>query len=929
MTIAHEMHVISNTHWDREWLFDFQETRMLLVEMLDKLLDILDTHPEYKAFLLDGQVIPVEDYLVVRPENRERVVGHVRAGRLQIGPWYTDPECFCVCGESLVRNLLYGHRVANALGGVMKVGYTPFSYGQNSQMPQIYMGFGIDTMLFYHGVSHEEAANEFIFEGADGTRVLASQMSSFARYNYYYQVYRRVKYGEEPDDRMYDWRKGGCPFHLCGEDRAPEHHALLDPKCGFDRERVAQYITDLRERELGVATTPFLCFMMGHDSSVPDLLELDILEEAAKHASGAIIKHTSLPEHVACVKQAAKDLAVLRGERRVPKPMPLIYHLYSDVLSSRTRMKRLNAHAEMLLQRWTEPFAAVAWALGAPYPQALLDLAWKTLLSCHAHDSIAGSGIDEIERDMDYRLRQVINIAKGLQRRSLAYLQARIDNSGMSPEDVLVTVFNASLRPRSEVVTAVIDVPELLGVHEFGLIDTTTGAPLPVQGRTRKPHHAIVNHDGDAPAMMRAQRFTVHFEARDLPGLGFRTYRLDPKGAFARGSLAQGDDSMENEHLRVRIAPDGTLRLTHKASGLVFDGLNQFEDGGEAGMAWMHLTPGQDRIINSRGCPVTVSLEENGPLLARYRIDYHMTVPARLEENGGDPWKRLDGVGNNAGRSEETRPLLIRSLVTLRKGARSLEVVIRFDNQADSHRLRALFPTHRDTNVYHVESAFDVVEREIIFGPDSPWRGSTSVTFPMQRFVDVSDNRGGLAVINDGLREYEVTQTLDRTIAVTLLRAYELSLTTVSKRWDVHPEMRLSQCPGEHEFRFLLYPHAGTWDNADIYGEVESFCAPVEPAQAGAHDGDLPQALGFLTLEGDQVAISALKRTEDGQGLLVRLFNPSPRSQRATLTFARPIASAKQVNLEEEEQSAFRPQGASVVVDIPPKKIVSLKLIPG
>jgi len=924
MNTPREMHVISNTHWDREWLFDFQETRMLLAEMLDKLLDILDARPDYKAFLMDGQVIPVEDYLEVRPENRERLVGHVRAGRLQIGPWYTDPECFCVGGESLVRNLLYGHRVANALGGVMKVGYTPFSYGQNSQMPQIYKGFGIDTMLFYHGVSHEEAANEFLFEGADGTRILGSQMSSFARYNYYYQVYRRVKYGEEPDDRMFDWRNGGCPFHLCGEDRAPEHHILLDPKSGFDRERVAPSITGLRDRELGVATTPFLCFMMGHDSSVPDLLELDILEEAAKRADGEVVKHTSLPEHMACVKQAVKDLAVLRGEQRVPKPMPLIYHLYSDVLSSRTRMKRLNARAEMLLQRWAEPFAAAAWALGAPYPRTMLDLAWKTLLSCHAHYSIAGSGIDEIERDMEYRLRQVINVAKGLQRRSLAYLQARIDNSGMSTDDVLVTVFNASPRARSEVVTAIIDVPEHLAIHEFGLTDAVSGAPVAVQGGTRKSHHAIVNHDGDAPAMMRAQRFSVHIEACDLPGLGYRTYRLDPKGAFARGGLAQGDNSMENEHLHAQIAPDGTLSVTHKASGLVFHGLNQFEDGGEAGMAWMHLAPGQDRVINSRGCPVVVSLEENGPLLARYRVDYHMTVPARLEENGGDPWRRLDGVGNHARRSEATFPLLIHSYVSLKKGARSLEVVTRFDNQADSHRLRALFPARRDTNVCHVESAFDVVEREIVFGPDSPWRGSTSVTFPMQRFVDVSDSRGGLAVINDGLREYEVTQTPERAIAVTLLRAYELSLTTVSKRWDIHPEMRLSQCPGEHEFRFLLYPHAGAWDMVDIYGEVERLCVPAEPAQSGAHGGDLPRVFGFMTLEGDQVAVSAVKCSEDGHGVVVRLFNPTTRTRRAMLTFARPLASATKVTLEEESPVTVPGDGTRLSQEIAPKAIVSL-----
>lgn len=80
-----EIHVISNTHWDREWLFDFQETRMMLVEFLDLLLGILDSEPRYRAFLLDSQSVPLEDYLEIRPEARERVVRHVTDGRLWVG----------------------------------------------------------------------------------------------------------------------------------------------------------------------------------------------------------------------------------------------------------------------------------------------------------------------------------------------------------------------------------------------------------------------------------------------------------------------------------------------------------------------------------------------------------------------------------------------------------------------------------------------------------------------------------------------------------------------------------------------------------------------------------------------------------------------------------------------------------------------------
>lgn len=927
MSKNYQIHVVSNTHWDREWLCDFQETRMMLVEMFDKLLDVLDSRSDYRAFLLDSQVVPVEDYLEVRPENRERIVQHVGDGRLHIGPWYTDPECFSVGGESLVRNLVYGHKVADEFGGPMKVGHTPFSYGQNSQMPQIYAGFGIDTMLFYHGVSHDQVKNEFIFEGADGTQILASQLSSNARYNFYYGVYRYVKYGRGPDDRMRDWRDGGCPFHLCSEQHAPEHHILLDAPGEFDRSILGERVQWLREQEVGVATTKNLAFMMGHDSSLPDELTLDIIEEAREHLGNDHIFHSTLPDLMEAVKEEAKDLEVLKGERRVPKPMPLIMHLYSDVLSSRTRMKRLNQQAEMDLQRWTEPFATFAWHLGAEYPQSLVDMAWKTLLTCHAHDSIAGSGVDDIEQDMMYRLRQVLNISGAVKLRALQHIQKRIDNSSASPDDVLLTAFNASPRDRAEVVTAVLDMPRYLGYREFGLrpLGVENAEPIRVQVAGRKPHHAIMNHSGDAPCMMEAERFTVHFPA-EVPATGYATYRIDPDVGFDRTSMVCGRNAMENEHLRVEINEDGTLDVTHKGTDTVYEGLHYFEDSGEAGMTWMHLTPAHDEVITSHGCPVQTRLVEDGPYLARYEVAYQMQVPAGLDENGSNPWQRLDGVGNNAKRSDVTVPLTIVSTFTLRKGAEAVEVTTCFNNAAKNHRLRAMFPTQRKTNVCHVETAFDVVERDVVFAPDSPWNGSPHVTFPMQRFVDVSDGKTGLAIVNDGLREYEVTQDPTRTIGVTLLRAFEVSLTTVSKRWDVHPEMGLSQSPGEHEFRYLIHPHKGRWDDGNVYAQVDQLNVPIEPAQTGAHKGDLPQRDSFMRIDGKNVILSALKRSEAEDTIVVRLFNPSERKTDATLVFAKGITGAALVNMEEVSAEDLGFKGNTVKVSLGRKKIVTLRV---
>ncbi|NIA12788.1 MAG: hypothetical protein GWP08_01815 [Nitrospiraceae bacterium] len=927
MSETREIHVISNTHWDREWLYDFRETRMQLVSFFDQLLDILDTEPEYKSYVLDSQAIPVEDYLEVRPEKRSTIERHVAGGRLLVGPWYSCPEGFCVNGESLVRNLLYGHRVARSFGGVMKVGHTPFSYGQNSQMPQIYMGFGIDAMLFYHGVAHDDTANEFIFEGADGTRILGSQMSSGARYNFYHNVYRRVLYNEKILDREYDWRRGGLPFHLCSEARAMGHHFLLDPVVGFHSEHLEECVRALRDAELDVATTRFLAFMDGHDSSVADTAVLRIIEEAGKDLGQDRIFHSSLPALMDKIKGAVKDLEVLKGERRVPKPMGGRIHLYSDVLSCRTRMKRANVLTEVALQRLAEPFATIASGLGAEYPATLLDTAWKLLLRSHAHDSIAGTGVDDIERDMFHRLRQVTNISKGIVRRGLEQIQVRIDNSDANPEDVLLTVFNPSPYSRTEVVTAVIDLPEGTGYETFALAETGNREPLPLQIVSRKPCHSVVNHEGNATAMMTCERVVLRFLANDVPGFGYATYHLVRDDATTYGSLVCGANAMENEHLRVAIQSDGTLSVTHKETGVTYDGLHYFEDSGEAGNAWMHVEPGFDRVVSSLGAPVSVSLEGDGPLQATYAIRYIMSVPAGLDENGGDAWQRLDGFDNAAKRTEETRDLVIASRVTLRKGARAVEVVTRFDNPAKNHRLRVLFPSRLDTNVCHAESAFDVVEREIVPGPESAWRDTVSPTFPMQRFVDLSDGNAGLAIINDGIREYEVTRNADRAIALTLMRAFEISLTTVSFRWEPHPEMIGSQSLGEHEFRYLIYPHAGTWDQAGVPREAEALALPLEPAQAAAHDGDLPKRHSFLTIEPAPLQLSALKRLDGADAMVMRVFNPTNAAVQGTLAFDQRPASARLLTLEELPIENASCRDNTVHIDVGPKKIVTVEVL--
>src|SRR5690606_12692412 len=102
---------VSHTHWDREWYRTFEAFRARLVDTVDRVLDLLDDDPGWH-FLLDGQSIVIEDYLEVRPGERDRLRAAVAAGRLAVGPWYVQPDSLLPSGESHVRNLLEGRRVA-------------------------------------------------------------------------------------------------------------------------------------------------------------------------------------------------------------------------------------------------------------------------------------------------------------------------------------------------------------------------------------------------------------------------------------------------------------------------------------------------------------------------------------------------------------------------------------------------------------------------------------------------------------------------------------------------------------------------------------------------------------------------------------------------------------------------------------------------
>ncbi|MBQ7986309.1 MAG: alpha-mannosidase, partial [Clostridia bacterium] len=142
-----KVHIVTYTHWDREFRWEFERTRMRLVDLFDHLFEIMEEKPDYRSFLCDGQLTLIADYLEIRPEMKDTVKKYVQEGKLEIGPWFTLPDCAPIQGESVVRNIQYGTKKCKEFGEPLKCGYNVFSFGQIGQLPQIYADFDIDNIL--------------------------------------------------------------------------------------------------------------------------------------------------------------------------------------------------------------------------------------------------------------------------------------------------------------------------------------------------------------------------------------------------------------------------------------------------------------------------------------------------------------------------------------------------------------------------------------------------------------------------------------------------------------------------------------------------------------------------------------------------------------------------------------------------------------
>lgn len=892
------IYLISKTHWDREWYLDFQSSRIRLVHLVDNLLDILDDDPEFSSFMMDGQMIPLEDYLSIKPHNYDRIKRFVQEGRIVIGPWYMLPDEVLISGESHIRNYLMGERVSRKFGTKMNIGYLPDAFGHPSQMPQILNKLGMDCMIFWRGATQEVDKTEFYWQAPDGSKVLVELM----------------------------------PYGYSMGAEIPEDGELL-------AKRMDRYIKDFSNK----ITTDVLHMSNGGDHLEPSPFLSKVLKEANENMKEGKVIHTNLPKYFEDLKSKIKDV---KDVKTCHGEMMGVSHaiLLGSTLSTRMYLKQLNHKAQILLENYLEPIHTFASINGYSYPQEILIEAWRYFMKNLPHDSICGCSIDEVHRDMLYRYRQVHEIGDHLLARVNEFYDG-INTSGLKG-DYFLTVFNTNSGNRSEIVDASIDISsELMETYEYNNIEDVEGGGLrkrnvnydinqviptgikmydgdqeiPCKLKKAEILTKLKLHDRTYPDQISTVRCHVSVHVKDIPSVGYKTFSLIPTYDEDLRDVKHDSLRIENEYFSVTPNQmDGSITVTDKMTDVTFRGINTLVDSGDCGDEYNYCPPEEDEVVTQKG-EVSAEITEYSSVRQTIKISGIMMIPETV-------------IDENKCRSSIKVDCPYSSYITVYPGVHRIDVSTKFENNAKFHRLRVLFPAGFKADYSHSAGAFSVDRRPINPPLDPNWMEEI-YTKPQKDFCDVSNSDYGLTIANHGLPEFEVyNQDSQSVIAVTLLRCVgELSkveMRTVKEvgGWNLlTPE---GQCLGSHTFEYSIIPHSNTWEKSKSYIEAHNYNVPLKAMQIeNDNSNTLPAYTSMIDIKPESLIISAFKRCEFEDGYILRFYNTSSELAQGRIIFGFNVEMAYLTGMDEIEIRAMILEDNSLEISVDPWDVITLKLI--
>lgn len=883
--------VVSHTHWDREWYQPVGVMRQRLAALIDALLDAPDGLP----FLLDGQAIVLDDYRSVRPERMAELSAALSEARLEAGPWYVLPDLLIPSGEALVRNLLEGVRTVRELGGAPPpVLYSPDAFGHSAAGPALAAGFGLGVAVVWRG-----------FGGPP------HPMSTVVRWTH----------PSGAATLLYHLPQDGYETGSSLPDSLPaatlRWRALRDAM--------------LHRNPLSVSLLP-----NGADHHARQRGRVAAIEALATAAAPDVVEADSLTGFARRLTRAAADakLADVSGELRDSSGWTWSLQ---GTFATRAHQKRTNAQIERLLARDTEPWAALAWfCIGVRHDT--LRAAWKTLLSTHPHDTLCGCSIDDVGHAADARWADARHQATGIRSDALRRLVA-CDSAEQRDREAqwraTLVIRNPAARARG-------------GAVQVQLIDAVVNDPVGPGSASRTgarmappPGPPEWTGDDRLQLLHRSRQFDrvespLHYPRNAVVRVSEMMAWIPPIGGYAIHPVPLSNLSSITQPvptaLRVRATETelvgASWRLsralqgvnaTHAATGARLHSLGWLDSVTDAGDTYTPSLRGQP-VVGHWSAP---QLQARGPIRAAWELRTQLERPRVAISSAVEPTSRELPARDHVTVSAT-------ATVSLDAGADRIDIVISGENTAGDHRLRWVLPLPGSihTNQLFADAAFGAVRREYSERDVRDWSAEQRLeTGPLHRWLYLTGESYGLGLISDGLAEYELLP--NGHLAITLLRAVgELSRRDLPERpghagWPATTRAAQSFGPFDARFALVALPHDHDAALAVLEASADDVLAPVAGETWRGVADELP-AFGGLTLEGDGLAFSAAKPSDDGEWLVLRCINQRGTAVRGVWHLPRPAQEVRHARLDETPGQALTGAGPRIRFDAPPYGIVTL-----
>ena len=513
-----------------------------------------------------------------------------------------------------------------------------------------------------------------------------------------------------------------------------------------------------------------------------------------------------------------------------------------------------------------EKYSSLAWLGGANYPADRLTEAWKLQLFNGFHDLAAGSGIGVIYKDAQKQFDVVHWTANDATRHALTAVDSHINTS--SHVGVPIILWNSLSWNRTDVVKVKVQMPQA-AASGISVLDAD-GKPVLSQ---------VLSKDADT------HTFHLLLQAKDVPSIGYTVLHAVAGQRKVPTDLKTSGTTMENALVRVVVDPkngcitslyDKRSNFETIASGQCGNLLQAFVDTPKQYDAW-NINPNFAEHGTDLTMADSVQLVEQGPLRGIVRVTRH--------------WGTSKFVQN----------------ITLYAGMPRVDVV----NDVDWHEthilLKAAFALAASGPKATFEIPYGTIERHTTRN-NSVEKAKFEV--PAQRWADLGDSDHGFSLINDSKYGYDVKGNVLR---LSLLRS------------PIWPDPNADR--GHQHFSYALYPHAATWRQADTVLRAFEFNYKLHAMQADAHTGELPATHSFVTVKPENLVLTAMKKSEDGNGLILRFYEWAGQKTTAEITVPPGVQTAVITNLmEHAEGTQLTTSGDHLTVPVGPYSINTVRV---